>query len=297
MSEHGEGPKPGEQIIGGPEKPPQGTNPAYEQAANNASSTLNNHDLNPHINGPTLKQKIAGGLAALGIAFGGGVAASDKIQDVVGGAVDTASATTRDIAETGVNVVKTPFEVAKDGLDAITPDNGPEKPRNPDGVMVGSVSIETTDRLNVRTSPNIPGKESPGNEINWKDVKLVNQVVVDGRIQLVPVEFTPGDTIIVENPDIVDGQYSGGGFGHGESSNWVMLYTQNDKGELRAVYVAKQKETFPMVKNESENSRVIKAETVQDDPNGVKVIKFAEQVPTVRNQITVKHSEPQVAGQ
>lgn len=296
MSEGGEGPKPGEQVIGGPveqqpEPPKDFRNPAYEDGADKASAALQNKDLNPHLNGPTLKQKVMGGLAAMGITFGAGVAVGDEVKQAVDNTASAAAATTRDVAEVGVNTVKAPYEVVKNGLDAITPDNNPDKPRNPDQVMVGSVSITPSEKLNVRTSPNIPGKESPGNEISWDKVKLVNQVVVDGKLTLVPIEYNEGDTLIIENPDIVFGQNSGGGFGHDEKAQWIMLYTQNNDGELRAVYVARQQETFPHVQVSSENIHFIDATTRQDSSDGVKVIQFSEPTPDVRNHITVQPAQ------
>lgn len=297
MPEHGEGqPEP---IIGAEQKSSQTvSNPTYEQAARNASNALNNRDLNPQ--SPSFKQKALGVLAGLGIAFGGGVAASDKVQETV----SDAAGTVKDIGETGLNVVKAPYEVAKDAgnvmqnvAEAITPENSPDKPRNPDQVMVGNVSVEVTKNLNVRTSPNIPGKEFAGNEIGWDKVNLVNQVVVGGKIQLVPVEFKDGDILNIENPEYVFGQASGGGFGHDEKSKWLMLYTQNSDGELRAVYIADQAETSAYVKTTSEQPKYIDAKTLQDSSNGVKIVQFSEALPDKVNQITIQSSAPQVTQQ
>lgn len=270
MSEQGEGP-----IIG--EQTPPNTNPEFQQAARRASDTLNNPNLNP-TKSPSLKQKLAGGLAALGIAFGGGVAASDTIR----GAVNDVAGTIKDVGETGVNVARAPYEIAKDAARVLSPESNPDKPRDPDKVMIGTISIETSGDLKVRTSPNIPGKELAGNTIGWGSVKLVNKETIDGQVRLTPVDFKSGDTLTIQNPELVIGQNADGGFNSKNEANWIMLYVQNEKGELKAVYVSRQ-QTFPYVKTTSENNQYIDAASNSGEK------------PSITNHISVEPSQAKVS--
>lgn len=283
MSEHGEGPR--EPIIGA--QNPQTGSQEFQEAANRASDTLHNRDLNPK--SPSLKQKLAGGLAALGIAFGGGVAASDKVQETV----SDVAGTVRDVGEAGVNVAKAPYEIAKDAAQVLSPESNPDKPKNPDKIMVGTISIETSDDLKVRTSPNISGKESAGNTLDWGSVKLVNKEVRDGKVELVPVDFKPGDTLIIENPELVAGQNADGGFNAEKEANWIMLYTQNDKEELKAVYISRQ-QTFPYVKTTSENNQYIDVKT-SDSDGGALITTYSGEKPPIVNHISVEPSRPAVS--
>lgn len=218
--------------------------------------------------------------AATTVATGTASEAIDIIQD--------APSTTAHALEHTTNAIKVPIDKGIDLLGNIIPDDEPGEPRIPNKILLGQVEIDVSDDLNLRSSPHTTGKADAPNKIDWKDAQFANKVVIDGQEQLVPLEtYEKGNTLLVNNPEIVIGQHTGGGNGIGENSYWIQLYRMDGS----PVFINFQSETSQYVKEVKEDptkpSEYINAETIQN-AGGVKVVAFDKTPPDNTSVISIK---------
>lgn len=186
-------------------------------------------------NNPSLKQKLAAGITATAVALGIHAANQTDAPEVA-----------TDIFASGRDAIVQPLEQI-------------ENPKQSDLILSGTVSISTGDNLNVRTTPN---SREAINEIGWDKVKLVNK---NGEL----VNFKKGDTIDIENAEIV----IGGIHGDSESENkWITLITQKDNGDLGAVYVALGDTTRDYVKTSQESKYIDPKVNPNEVPENINLI-------------------------
>ncbi len=223
--------------------------------------------------------------AALATTIGIGTGAFEKTGEEIGDFTKATVAT----AENITNTIKMPFEGALDLAGKLIPDDEPDKARIPNYILEGKVEIKTSDALRLRQNPKTTGKADAPNELDWDKVKLANKKVVDYQVVYEPIDIDEGDTFIVENPELVVGQYTGGGTGNTktpEEKLWLQLYT-TDGG---SVFVNFQPQTREYVHEKKQDptipSNMIKAITLQNS-HGVTLVQYDQAPPLQTSFITV----------
>lgn len=224
---------------------------------------------------------VGGGATALATAAGIGTGLFDKAGDEI----SDATKSTISMVENAVDTITVPIDKAIDLAGKIIPDDEPDRARIPNRILVGDVEIKTSNELQLRRNPQVTGKAESPNEIDWEDAKLANKKIVNNQVVYEPIEFKEGDTLIVRNPELVSGQYTGGGNGIGKEKDWIQLYLTDGS----PVYINFQSETYGHVnemKDPTKDSEYINATKLQD-ANGVRIVRYDSPLPENTSSVSV----------
>lgn len=243
------------------------------------------------LNGPQISNKVVaavGGVMAVTAVVG---AAEQKgVNQEIGDSIKDLSTETLNMAIDTVDAVKVPVDKSVDIFGNIIPDNKPVEARIPNKILLGDIEIKITDKLYLRTSPSVMGKSERPNEVSWDAVNLANKKVVNNQVVLQPIEYKMGDTLTVRNPEIVIGQFTGGGNGIGEKSYWIQLY----QADGQPVYINFQAETSEFVREVKENpadeTRYSTATTIQN-AQGLNIVQYDIPAPQTTSALFVNSSE------
>lgn len=236
------------------------------------------------------KLVLAGSAVALAAATGIVSGAFEKGAQEVG---DFTQAVARNVEDT-YNTLKMPLDGALDLAGKLIPDNEPDKARIPNYILKGQVEIQTSDALRLRQNPNTTGKMDTPNELDWDKVELANKTIVDGKVVYEPIDVNEGDRLVVTNPELVVGQYTGGGSGNNrtpEEKLWLQLYT-TDGGSVFVNYQGQTREFVHELKADPTTpSTYIKAETLQNS-HGVTLVRYNQAPPQQTSSITNTNLNP-----
>lgn len=202
--------------------------------------------------------------------------AFENTANAVGGKVATAGEAISSVAD-GIKITA---EGAYDLLGNLIPSTEKSEPRIPNRILIGEVVISP--KATFRTSPQVTdGNYEPSNEISREDAHLANEVIVNGKKTYVPVEIKAGEAILDKNPELVTGQYTGGGSGVGEDAPWIQFYTVGGK----VVFTDYQKEAKGEGMIEQINHDPLKpveyaTATVIQNAGGVRVVQYDKTLPS-----------------
>ncbi len=183
-----------------------------------------------------------------------------------------------------LNAIVAPVEGTHDFLADKFGEKDPA-PRPPDAVMIGTVEITSSDELNLRKSPSIPGKEEQNNTSDWSDITPAQESMVNGKMFYEPLNFKKGDKIVIKNPKVIYGQNPDGGAGHDSNSKWIEIVTVDKDGNPHARFIFLGAQTAGLVKTVAYEKTVDVADT--KEANGVPIMQFESQPPATINSVSV----------